>query len=117
AQRAIVVEPVGLDAVGAERALIEKFLHAGRGLEAPRAHEGAERGIDRERAIAASTQRRWQPAFHPAGGDLRHVIGEASKRARRKAASTVYSLYQLGPPAPSTMKCRCLPSNERKWPP
>src|SRR5712692_1955027 len=45
--RGVVVEPIGLDAVGAERALVEKFLHADGGLEALRAHEGAERRIDR----------------------------------------------------------------------
>ena len=71
------------------RALIEKFLHASRGLEISGAHEGAERGIDRERPIAASPQRRGQPAFHPPGGDLRHIIGEASKRACRKACQHV----------------------------
>ena len=34
--------------------LVVETLHAGGGLEAARAHEGAERGIDRERAVTAA---------------------------------------------------------------
>jgi hypothetical protein len=44
ARRRFIEETVGLDAAGAEIMLIEETLHAGRGLEAARAHEGAERG-------------------------------------------------------------------------
>src|SRR5262249_56890694 len=88
-QRYIVVEPVGLVAVGAERTLIEKFLHAGRGLETSGAHEGAERRIDRVRAVAAAPQRRGQPALYPAGGNLRHIISEAPERARRETRKHV----------------------------
>ena len=39
-------ETVGLDLFGAEIVLIEEVLHAGRGLVAARAHEGAKRRIE-----------------------------------------------------------------------
>src|SRR5262245_64265050 len=80
-QRYIVVEPVGLVAVGAERTLIEKFLHAGRGLETSGAHEGAERRIDRVRAVDAAPQRRGTPGLYPAGGTMRKIISEEHDRA------------------------------------
>src|SRR5262249_61447099 len=75
--------------------LIEKLLHPSRGLKIPGAHEGAERRIDREGAVAAAAQPRRQSARHATGGDLRHVIGEAPERARGKACEHVV----LGIPA------------------
>ena len=95
AQRGVVVEPVGLDAFGAERALIEKSLHTGRGLKVSGAHEGAECRVDRKGPITASAQRRGESALHPAGGNLRHIIGEAPERAGREAREHVV----LGVPA------------------
>src|SRR5262249_25373896 len=91
----VVVEPVRLDAVGAERVLIEKSLHPGGGLKISSAHESPERGIDREGSIPAATQRRRQAALHAPGGDLRHVIGEAPERPRGEAGKHVI----LGVPA------------------
>ena len=35
--------------------------------------------------------------------------GEAAERAVESPVSTLYSVYQVGPPTPSTIKVRCLP--------
>ncbi len=84
-RRSVEEETVGLDRFRAQIVLVVEMLHAGRGLEAARAHEGAERRIEREGAIAAAPQRRRQPAIDAAGGDAGHEIGEAAERARRQA--------------------------------
>src|SRR5262249_43913547 len=91
----VVVEPVRLDPVGAERVLIEKSLHAGGRLKISSAHESPERGVDREGSVPAAAQRRGQAALHAPGGDLRHVIGEAPERPRGEAGKHVV----LGVPA------------------
>ena len=68
---------------GACRDLLgEEMLDAGRGLEAARAHEGAQRGIKRKRTIATASQCGGQPAPNAAGRYPCHEIGEAAERAR-----------------------------------
>src|SRR5579862_8882081 len=84
-RRGIEEKTVRLDIFGAEIVLIVEMLHAGRGLVATRAHERAERRIEREGAIAAAAQRRRQSALDASGGDPGHEIREAAERARRQA--------------------------------
>src|ERR1700730_7851118 len=78
-------ETVGLDIFRPQIVLIEEMLHASGGLEAPRAHEGAQRRIERKRAIAAAAQRRRQPALDAADGNARDEVREAAEGARREA--------------------------------
>ena len=60
-RRGVEEETVGLELARAEIVPVVETLHAGGGLEAARAHERAERRIERERAIAAAAQRGGSP--------------------------------------------------------
>src|SRR5580658_10617665 len=84
-RRSVEEKTVRFDIFRAQIVLIEEMLHAGRGLEALRAHEGAERRIERKRAITAAPQRRRQSALDSAGGNAGDEVREAAEGTRREA--------------------------------
>ena len=82
-QGLVVEETVGFDVLGAEIVRVIEVLDTGRGLETARAHERAERRIQRDRVVAAAAQRQRQSALDAARGNAGHEIGEPAERARR----------------------------------
>src|SRR6516165_12460619 len=84
-RRGIEEETVRFELARSEIVLVVETLHPGGGLETARAHEGAERGIEREGVITAASQRGRQAAIDAAGRNPGDEIGETAEAAGRQS--------------------------------
>src|SRR5215469_10554579 len=82
-------ETVRFDLARTEIVLVVETLHAGGSLETARAHERAERWIEREGAITAASQRGRQAAIDAAGRDSDDEIGKTAEAAGRQSLEHV----------------------------
>src|SRR5262249_355875 len=88
-RRGIEEETIRFKLARTEIMLVVEMLHTGGGLEKARAHERAERGIEREGAIAAASQRRRQAAIDAAGRNPGDEIGKPAEAAGRQSLEHV----------------------------
>src|SRR6516164_1485401 len=88
-RRGVKEEAVRLNLARTEIMLVVETLHAGGSLEATRAHERAERRIEREGVITAASQRGWQAAIDAAGRNPGDEIGKTAEAAGRQSLEHV----------------------------
>src|SRR6516165_10949525 len=88
-RRGIEEETVRFELARSEIVLVVETLHPGGGLETARAHEGAERRIEREGAITAASQRGRQAAVDAAGRNPGDEIGKTAEAAGRQSLEHV----------------------------